>query len=95
MIFGKKNLGINVKIDFSPEAKKWITGNSMNKKIYTFYNKSLIKVENYNIVKHKMLIKQNIFIRDKTSGVDKPVDAIDTPILRQTLSNIELMRRLR
>jgi hypothetical protein len=91
----QQNLGMWILIDYTPEAKKWAVGGAMNKKIYTFYNKTLIQVENYNIVRHNAYKKQGIYIFDKTAGTDKPADAIDVSIFQQSLSEIELYRRLR
>jgi len=90
----KKNLGFYVIIDYTRDAKGFATGGAMNKKIYHYYNKSLIKVEPYNRVKHKLLIRQNMYIKDKTAGFDRPRDSTEVDLLNQTLGSIELSRRI-
>lgn len=90
----KRNLGMYVIIDYCQEAKNWVVGGAKVKKIYTMFNKKLIKIESYNIIKHKELIKRGLYIHDRTAGTEKPIDAIKTPLLHQVLSNIEISRRL-
>jgi len=90
----EKNYGYYIVIDYTQPSKEFIVGGSINKRIYHYYNGTLFKVETYNPVKVKGYMKQKIYIYDKTLGTMYPKDALNVPVVQQSLGLIELSRRI-
>lgn len=95
-LFSKKksDIGYWVTVDFTPEAKEHSVGYNMNKKIYLYHNRFLVDIFNYSESKIKELKSKHIFIWNKTSGLEVPIESQFIPSTFHIQGRLQITKRV-